>query len=172
MGELTSLFSQYSLESIILFIVAIGVCIKIVSELWEFFYKKIRDHFNLKSNKDRQHEDIMESVNNLADKISSLDESITNINSELQMVHIQLENNTERLQENTRSYIIDKHHYFVYELKAIDDANLSSLERRYLFYKSAGGDSYIDGLMEELRSLPRIALIGHGAVNPIQTNEL
>lgn len=45
---------------------------------------------------------------------------------------------------------------FCYEVKAIDDLNLQSLERRYLYYKAAGGNSFIDGLMEEIRSLPRI----------------
>ena len=62
------------------------------------------------------------------------------------------------MQENTRSYLIDAHHKFCYERKAIDELNLQSMERRYLYYKAAGGDSFIDGLMEEVRKLPRINL--------------
>ena len=74
---------------------------------------------------------------------------------------------TERLQENSRSYIIDKHHYFCYEVKAIDDLNLQSLERRYLYYKAAGGNSYIDGLMEEIRDLPKVNLQDKNVVEAI-----
>ena len=62
----------------------------------------------------------------------------------------------ERLQENTRSYLIDAHHKFCYEIKAIDDLNLQAMERRYLYYKTAGGNSFIDGLMDQVRQLPRI----------------
>jgi hypothetical protein len=62
----------------------------------------------------------------------------------------------ERLQENTRSFLIDSHHKFCNEIQGIDDQSLQSMERRYLYYKSAGGDSFIDTLMEEVRDLPRI----------------
>lgn len=75
---------------------------------------------------------------------------------------------TERLQENSRSYIIDKHHYFCYDVKAIDDLNLQSLERRYLYYKAAGGNSYIEGLMEEIRDLPKVNLQDRHIIEAVQ----
>ena len=62
----------------------------------------------------------------------------------------------ERLQENTRSFLIDAHHKHCYQIKSIDDLTLQSVERRYLYYKTAGGNSFIDGLMDEIRKLPRI----------------
>ena len=62
----------------------------------------------------------------------------------------------ERLQENTRSYLIEAHHKFCYEVHAIDDLSLQAMERRYLYYKTAGGDSFVDNLMDEVRALPRI----------------
>jgi hypothetical protein len=62
----------------------------------------------------------------------------------------------ERLQENARSDLIDAHHQFCYQYKQIDDLSLQSLERRYLYYKTAGGDTFIDHLMEEVRALPRV----------------
>lgn len=62
----------------------------------------------------------------------------------------------ERLQENTRSYLIDAHHKFCYEMNAIDDLSLQAMERRYLYYKTAGGNSFVDNLMDEVRVLPRI----------------
>lgn len=85
----------------------------------------------------KRHDDLNESVSKLIE----------------QQIHT-----TDRLQENTRSYIIDKHHYFCYQIRAIDDMNLQSLERRYMYYKADGGNSFIDQLMEEIRQLPRVNL--------------
>lgn len=60
------------------------------------------------------------------------------------------------MQENARSELLDAHHKFCYQFHKIDDLSLQSLERRYLYYKTAGGDTFIDHLMEEIRALPRV----------------
>ena len=57
---------------------------------------------------------------------------------------------------STRSYIIDKFHYYVYQIGSIDEAALQDLERRYLYYKEAGGDTFIETRMKVLRELPLI----------------
>ena len=62
----------------------------------------------------------------------------------------------QRLQDSTRSYLIDKYHYYVQELGVIDEAALQDIERRYLYYKNSGGDSFIELRMEEIRNLPII----------------
>ena len=38
----------------------------------------------------------------------------------------------------------------------IDEAALQDIERRYLYYKEAGGDTFIELQMEKLRSLPLV----------------
>lgn len=158
MDILTSLFSQYSIESIFLIIVMLGVAIKFIGELIEWFYTKIRKHFNHQTEKDKEHSEITEGISSVDSKVSQLLNSVGDLTNRVKTLEEQGAITTERLQENSRSYIIDKHHYFCYEVKAIDDLNLQSLERRYLYYKAAGGNSYIDGLMEEIRDLPKINL--------------
>lgn len=74
----------------------------------------------------------------------------------------------ERLQESARSDLLDAHHKFCYEFKKIDDLSLQSIERRYLYYKTAGGDTFIDHLMEEVRQLPRVGYYETSSL----TNEL
>ena len=37
----------------------------------------------------------------------------------------------------------------------IDDFSLDCLERRYQHYADEGGNSFIEGFMEELRALPK-----------------
>lgn len=56
--------------------------------------------------------------------------------------------------DDIRAWITDKYHYFI-QLGHIDDFTLDCLERRFRSYKQEGGNTYVDGMMEELRRLPR-----------------
>lgn len=168
MEALTTLFSQYSIESIILFLVAIAVAIKGVSELWEFFYTKLRKYFNYQTQKEQSHKEVIEGIEELkqeiillrTEEIAPLKQQVDKSVERTKDIKNQVNLMTERLQETARSHIIDKHHYFCYELRHIDDLSLQSLEREYLYYKAAGGDTYIDGLMEDIRELPRLTSYG------------
>lgn len=100
-------------------------------------------------------------------KIDTLEEYSEETHKNQKELRRQMETVQERLQENTRSFLIDAHHRFKYEIGGIDDLNLQSMERRYLFYKTAGGDSFIDDLMEEVRKLPRLNYIN----TPILPND-
>ncbi len=57
--------------------------------------------------------------------------------------------------DNIKSYITREHHYFCYQVGWIDDFSLDCLERRYQHYTDEGGNSFIEGFMDELRSLPK-----------------
>ena len=158
MDALSQLVSQYSFGAIVMLVVTLAVAFKFLSELLEYFYNKLKKFFNYQTLKDTQHSEIVESIASLQAEIKSLSQEISNQSNDIKALQEHEKLTLERLQENSRSYIIDKHHYFCYEIKAIDDLNLESLERRYLYYKAAGGNSFIDGLMEEIRELPRINL--------------
>lgn len=162
MGSIESLFSQFSIESIILIIISLVVAFKFVSELWDWLYNKIKKHFNIQTEKQQQDEKDREQTKALEKKMNTFMDKIyekhDNLDKIVNKLIEQQERTTDRLQENTRSFIIDKHHYFCYQIKAIDDMNLQSLERRYMYYKADGGDSFIDQLMEEIRQLPRVNL--------------
>ena len=54
-----------------------------------------------------------------------------------------------------KSYITRQHHYFCYDKRWIDDFSLDCIERRYQHYTEEGGNSFIAGFIEELRSLPK-----------------
>ena len=156
MEALTGLLSQYSIETLILLIVSLGLAIKFVSELWEYFYNKIKKYFNYQTQKDRQHEEIIEGIGAIKEEIIALKKENIELTSKVNSFDDKMNIVNERLQENTRSFIIDKHHYFCYTVGAIDDLNLQSLERHFLYYKASGGNSFIDGLMEDIRALPRL----------------
>ena len=69
MEVLINLFSQYSIESIIIFIMAIAVAFKAISELWEYFYDKLRKYFNYQTSKEQSHKEVIEGIEQLKKEI-------------------------------------------------------------------------------------------------------
>lgn len=186
MDALVTLLSQFSVEGIIITLVMFLAAVKVVGELLNWCYEKIKQHFNWKTQEDNRHSELMENFNELKvrnkqneeenlrrdkliEKISNqLDEqdrktadmvkTLTAQTDELTNLKDRVQTLTDRVQDSTKAYIIDKHHHFVYQLKAIDDMSLQELERRFVYYKAAGGNTFIDGLMEEVRDLPKVTV--------------
>lgn len=52
-------------------------------------------------------------------------------------------------------YVTERHHFFVYEQGWIDDYSMECLERRFLIYQHEHGNSFVEGLMDEIRALPK-----------------
>lgn len=65
----------------------------------------------------------------------------------------QLEQLTVSDMHDIKSWIVEKHHYYV-QRGWIDDFAMDTIEHRYTDYKAENGNSYIAELMAELRSLP------------------
>lgn len=147
MEPITALLSQMSIESIILFVVALLVAAKAMSEVMDWAYLRLKKYFNLKSQKEEKMDDVIERLDRIEKRSIDRDAKVSGIENNIALIQ-------ERLQDSTRSYIIDKYHYYVQELGVIDEAALQDIERRYLYYKNAGGDTFIELQMEKLRSLP------------------
>lgn len=179
MSELNNLLSSYPLSELLLLIVGILAAGKAVWSLIEYWLEKIDVHVGEKykrqerwTNLDKK---IDELTNNLDNHIDNLAEKVDELKVQNEQTHehqIQLDRSLalvqERLQESARSDLLDAHHKFCYEFKKIDDLSLQSIERRYLYYKTAGGDTFIDHLMEEVRQLPRVGYYETSSL----TNEL
>lgn len=149
MEPITALLSQMSIESIILFVIGILLAAKALSEVVDWAYMRLKKYFNVKTKRDENQEEIIERLDRIEKRSIERDKKVDSINTEIGLIKT-------RLQDSTRSYIIDKYHYYVQELGVIDEAALQDIERRYLYYKEGGGDSFIELRMEELRQLPVI----------------
>ena len=186
MDAVTTLLSTMSIEEIILTVILLAVSVKFLGELFEWCYNKLKGFFHLSDVKEERHKEIMESLNNLQrdmkdqkrignqqqkqiDKISSqldgqgkesiaLRKALEDQTEEITTLQGWVSTLNERVQDSTRAYLIDRHHHFCYQIKGIDDMSLQDLERRFMYYKAAGGDTFIDDLMKEVRALPRLTL--------------
>lgn len=155
-SALQTLLTDYSLESLLLIIVMLAVGVKVVSDLWDYFYGKVKSYFRTQNEEREKDESVIRSIDSIGKEVSELKSLIQEQQQMMRDLQEQNDITIERLQENERSYIIDKHHHFCYEVGAIDDMNLASLERRYVYYKAHKGNTFVDGLMSELRALPRM----------------
>lgn len=151
MSVFTELFEIISVEQLLILLVGIGIAVKTISELWEWIHKKFQVHFLKESETDRKEKQIADALQKLQNTVDKLEQQNQAITTNVDLI-------TERMQENSRNFIIDKHHYFVYELGAIDEFSLQSLEREYMYYKRAGGNSFIGKLMDDIRQLPILSL--------------
>lgn len=156
MSEINYIFTHVSIQEIIILIIALILAIKVVGTAIEWIWGKIKTKFDIENEQQTWENKVSEQLENLDSKIDNLELQNKQTHDEQNKINTTLALVQERLQENTRSYLIDAHHKFCYQIKAIDDMNLQSIERRYLYYKTAGGNSFVDNLMDEIRALPRM----------------
>ena len=192
MDNFTTLFTQYSAVEVIYMLILIGLSFKLVSELVDWFKNKGRVYFK----KETQQENLVDkldiisekldslsdqisgleqrvdstetAIHSLKDKVKGLTDAATSLEEQSQKTDESLLLVQERLQNQARDRLIELHHKYVYEYQMIDDIGLQSMERTYFYYKAAGGNTFIDTLMDEVRELPRPALENKAILEAIQ----
>lgn len=170
MDAFHTLMENYSFESIFLLLVLLVVFIKFFGEALEWIVKKIKTVFNIKTHKDIERDELSDKVSEISDKLCEIENTMQSMNecfedrikennSAIQMLR-------EQVQQSAKAYIMERHHHFCYTVGAIDDHSLQMLEIRFAYYKSQGGNSFIDRQMEELRALPRISAENAAIIAP------
>lgn len=186
MDALTTLLSHYTLETIIISLVMAVVAIKFLGDLFEWCYQKLRHYFNVKDEQLERHEETINKLdnveqmmlkfereaNNREERLGNLESGVSKyydqqelimnaldkqINSFMQL-ETQIKNLSDQMQDATRTFIMEKYDKYVNDIGAIDLASLQDIERRFVCYKAAGGDTFVDGLMEKIRELPMITV--------------
>lgn len=148
MDVVTTLLSQVSIEGLIIFLVMGLAAIKVISELFEWGYNKIKKFFENNNENAELKRDIVQRLEKIEKLLDQKNLEVKAIQNELIFIN-------KRLQDNTKCFITDKYHYYVKELGRIDEAGLQELEIRYQYFIEGGGnDNLIDNRMEEIRELP------------------
>ena len=149
------LLGTYSLTQIVTFIVLLAIAVKegITLVIWfkDFFKKKFNDDMkNTVATKERN-----EQICKIKEDMQTLIDSQEKIFKEIESFKQQLEMIIESDKDDIKSWITEKHHFYCFEKKWIDDYSMDCIEKRYGHYKDEGGNSFIEELMNELRSLPK-----------------
>lgn len=152
------LLSKYSLSDILIFIVLLFFAIKEFVNASDWIRDRIRKA-NDKDNKARiEHETLQEEINDLNkfyEKKKEIDENFVKLNETIEKMNSKIELLTESDKEDIKSFITNQHHYFVYEQEWIDDYSMECLEKRFAVYEKEHGNSFVLGLMNEIRALPK-----------------
>ena len=142
------LLEAFSIDQILLFIVLLAAAFKGVVTFWDWVYDWIRGKFDKNYINKKNIEDLHQKITEITEMTLKQQDQIDNLTKSLQCL-------IESDKDDIKSWIVEKHHHYCYEVGSVDYYILESIERRYDHYKKEGGNSYIDTLMEELRALPK-----------------
>ena len=156
--------AAFSVQQIIVYGIMLCLAIKGGVDFFAWAKEKYEKKFNAdhaKLNKEemleehykkceQQHIEAVGRYNSLEEKIDLLTETV---NQKVDKIEAQLTQLTESDMHDIKGWIVEKHHQIM-KNGWVDDFTMDTLEKRYADYQIEGGNSYVAGLMSELRALP------------------
>lgn len=166
---MAQLLNDYSLHEILIFLVVFAFGIKSFFTFWDWTAERLRKVFHKENQQDLDREKIhqlsesqekligdVEKLTLDRDKLHRLSENQEKLINDVGKITGKIDMLIESDKADIKAYVTEKHHYFVYDKKWIDDHSLDSLEKRFEHYEAEGGNSFVKGLMSEIRQLPKI----------------
>ena len=149
------LLQKYSPSDILMFTILLALAVKSLISFFDWAYERFQRVFNKEYSKLNKQQE-------LEKRLQRGDEMMKTLQANQQMTDKVLQNLSAKIdmlidsdKDAIKSYITKQHHYFCYQVGWIDDFSLDCLEKRYGHYADEGGNSFIEGFMEELRALPK-----------------
>ncbi len=137
------LLKSYSSAQILFIVVTLALAVKGAVDFWDWqakhFWRTV-DKIEEREKQEKQIYDNQEDINSIRDELKKINEKIT----------ILLDSD----KDDIKNFITEKHRYYCYVAKWIDDYSLECIEKRFQHYKTEGGNSFIDGFMKDIRELP------------------
>lgn len=144
MNELIQLLKQFDITTFLTFIIVLALAAKGVIIFFDWVKERLMKMFNKQTKKQRQIEQLQQQENS----IKELKNNMESIQSKMNLL-------IESDKDDIKAWITEKHHFYCYQQKYIDDYTLDCLEKRFSHYEVEGGNSFVHNLMEELRALPK-----------------
>ena len=150
MKEILNLLSTYSLEQILVFIIMLSLAIKGGVDFYDWVKKRLNTTIIDRENQNKRKEEITENIDKLFEMQKEQSKAIDNLTKSVDLL-------LRSDRDDIKAWITQQHHHYCYELKYIDDFSLDCIEKRYTHYKAEGGNSFIEDLMTDLRSLKKVS---------------
>ncbi len=149
------LLQNYPIEQILGFIVCLALAIKGCVTFWDWGYNRLRQVFQKETDEDNKDKQLEERLNKIDDSLNTLIESQKKNTDTINTMQNQIAILSESDKDDIKSFIVREYHYFTEQKGWVDDYSLDCIEKRYTHYKQEGGNSFVHGLMEGLRALPK-----------------
>lgn len=165
---MVELLTTYNLSEILVFIVFLAIAFRGVSSFLDWWKAKRRkdtldemkpEELEKQIKQEMQErekqihilkEEHIKSTNELRDQISGVATQVSKITDKIDLL-------VESDKDDIKAFITREYHYFVEQKGWIDDYSLDCIEKRYDHYIEEKGNSFVAGLMDQLRSLPHTA---------------
>lgn len=152
------LFTNYSMSEIVIFMVVLAFAVKELVTFLDWGRDRLRKVYDkdYKSIEERKKlEEEIDDLNKFYSEKKKVDNTFAKIDRTFEKINERIDMLIESDKEDIKSYITEKHHFFVYGQGWIDDYSLECLERRFAVYQQEHGNSFVEGLMNEIRALPK-----------------
>lgn len=154
---MVTLLQQYSLSDILIFTVFLALAVKSLISFFDWAYDRIKKVFNKEHSKLSEKEELERRLQHGSEVMTTLKANQQTTDKILNDLSAKIDMLIDSDKDDIKSYITREHHYFCYKVGWIDDFSLDCVERRYQHYTDEGGNSFIEGFMNELRALPKQA---------------
>ena len=144
MNELIQLLKQFDITTFLTFTIILALAAKGVIIFFDWVKERLMKMFNKQTKKQRQIEQLRQQ-----------EKSIKELKSNMESIQSKMNLLIESDKDDIKAWITEKHHFYCYQQKYIDDYTLDCLEKRFSHYEVEGGNSFVHNLMEELRALPK-----------------
>lgn len=152
---MVELLQHYSLSEILTFTIFLALAIKSLISFFNWGYEYVCGLFDKEHTKLTEKEKLQQRLSQNSEMIDSLKANQESTDKILNCLSKKIDMLVNSDKDDIKSYITRQHHYFCYQIGWIDDFSLDCLERRYEHYAEEGGNSFIEGFMNELRALPK-----------------
>lgn len=152
---MNDLLTQYTPIDIIIFLVVFLTALKTFGITLEWLWERVSRIFKKQQVEEKQNEEFQSHIQTSEQQIKQLFEMHAKTEQNLDKIidSIQLLINSDK--DDIKAWITEKHHYYCYEKKHIDDYSLDCIEKRYTHYRNEGGNSFVEDLMKDIRRLPK-----------------
>lgn len=150
------LLQAYSLNQILIFIIMLALAIKGLVSFYDWGHERLKKSFDRNSQKTKEKEGLENRLHNYDVQIEKLMKAQDTTTEKVENILNKIELLINSDKDATKAYITDKHHFYCYKQKWIDDYALDCLEKRFEHYLQENGNSFVEDLMKEIRDLPRL----------------
>lgn len=102
----------------------------------------------------QQRELLKEEFEKIHERFDDMELRFDDLDDRLEVVETRARDLTESDKNDIKAWIVEQYHKFYVHQGWIDAFSAETIEKRYEDYKKEGGNSYIEQLMERLRTLP------------------
>jgi hypothetical protein len=153
------LLESYSISEIIIFFIVFCLAIKEAITFYDWTKTRLQQGYNKNLKEKEDKDSIRAELNTVSDsfhkKEQEMSEGFKQINEQINDLSEKINLLINSDKDDIKAFITKEHHYFCYQKKWIDDYSLDCIEKRFEHYKQEKGNSFVESLMEELRSLPK-----------------